>query len=291
MIRRIFATALALALLTGAAALAEGYRIADGNGKNFGALLTQLLYAYETPSAGDAQAVEATLASIAAVSAGDYAVARSIADHWFTVCVNADGAYPFYVYGGGERAVELEQSDLVDSSSHALVVLGFELKNGQMRDELKGRCQAAAAAARSYPSAILVCSGGATGDNNPEGHTEAGMMKQYLVEQCGIDPGRIYIDERAMTTAQNALNTMEILRAQGIETMTVVTSTYHQKRGQVLYNAVAALYEQAYGYRPRLAGNYSYKASPSSKTPEARAAVRQLASILGLPEDVAKALP
>ena len=44
----------------------------------------------------------------------------------------------------------------------------------------------AAIAARVFPDSILVCSGGATGDNNPERHTEAGLMKQYLAGTCGI---------------------------------------------------------------------------------------------------------
>ena len=284
---RMCALLAVVALLIGVGASGEGWRVDAANGKNFGTLLVALAKAFETPSSGDAQQIEGTLAKIEAVSAGDYEVARSIVDHWNRVCINADGAYPFYVYGGGPKAVELEGSEVPDSADHAFVVLGYELKNGQMRDELKGRCEAAAAAARSFPSAIIVCSGGATGDNNPEQHTEAGMMRDYLVNQCGIDPGRIFIDEQAQTTAENALNTLEILRQRGARTMTIVTSTYHQKRGQVLYNAVAAMYEQAYGYRPEIVGNYSYKIANSyKKVPEDQLAVRQLASILGLPKDV-----
>ena len=62
------------------------------------------------------------------------------------------------------------------SGKHAFVVLGFALADGEMTDELKARCEAAAAAAKAFPDSILVCSGGATGDNNPERHTEAGLM-------------------------------------------------------------------------------------------------------------------
>ena len=93
-----------------------------------------------------------------------------------------------------------------------------------------------------------ICSGGATGPNNPDGHTEAGLMKEYLVRACGIDTSRIFTDESAMTTLENAENTFEILRAKGIRTITIVTSDYHQKWGQVLYNALAAVYAQRYGY-------------------------------------------
>ena len=46
------------------------------------------------------------------------------------------------------------------SGKHAFVVLGFALADGEMTDELKARCEAAAAAAKAFPDSILVCSGG-----------------------------------------------------------------------------------------------------------------------------------
>ena len=285
--RKIVALIVALALLMGAAALAEGYRIDAGNAGNFGTLLVDLMHAYETPQPGDAEAVEAAVAAIAGVSATDGEVARAIADHWNTVYVNADGTYRLYLYGNGERALALEETGMSDSPAHAFVVLGFELKDGEMTDELKGRCRAAAAAARSFPSAILVCSGGATGKNNPKNHPEAGLMKEYLVSKCGIDAARIYTDERAMTTLENAVNTFAILREHGIETFTLVTSSYHQRWAQVLYNALSALYKQANGYNPRIVGNYSFPVDPGDRYQhDDRFAVRQLCSMLNLPDEV-----
>ena len=133
-----------------------------------------------------------------------------------------------------------------------------------MQEELIGRCDAAAAAARSYPDAILITTGGATGSNNPEGHTEAGMMKDYLTEQCGIDAGRIFTDTEAMTTLENAVNSFRILKEKGIETFTIVTSNYHQRWAQILFNAVAAAREKGTGYRVRLVGNYNYPAQPDT---------------------------
>ena len=283
--------ALTLALLLAACALAEVYRVDSANGMAFGTLLVDLLHAYETPRAGDAEAIEADVAAIAGVNPADGAVARAIADHWNRVYVNADGSYSLHLYGGGERAVSLEETALADSPTHAFVVLGFELKDGRMTDELIGRCRAAAAAARSYPSAILVCSGGATGKNNPQGNTEAGLMKQYLAGECGIDASRIFTDERAMTTLENAVNTFEILKAQGVQTFTVVTSSYHQRWGQVLYNAMAALYNQASGYNPRIVENYCFPVEPDERyRHDDRFAVRQLSAMLGLSDDVLSAM-
>jgi hypothetical protein len=210
--KTIMAIALSVLLVwIGMLAPAETRWISEGNKVRFAALLTALADAYESPKEGDDARIDAKLDAIREVSASDYDIARAIAEHWRDVYLDDD--YPLFVYREGEkRATSLEQTSLRDSARHAFVVLGYELKNGEMQPELKGRCAAAAAAARSYPSTIIVCSGGATGDNNPSKHTEAGMMRDYLVKRCGIEASRIHIDESAMTTLENASNTIEMLQ-------------------------------------------------------------------------------
>lgn len=276
----IAAFMLALGLIGGQA---EEYRVDEGNGDNFAALLVYLAREYEQPSAKSAQAVEEALETIEAVNARDAGVAAAIADHWRAVYLDPD--YALLMHDGGERATALEALDIPDASSHALVVLGYQLKNGEMTSELKGRCDAAAAAARSLPNAIIVCSGGATGDN-PQGHTEAGMMRDYLVNRHGIDAARIAIDERAMTTTQNAINTFAMLMSRNIQSYTIITSSYHQRWGQAVYNAMAALYRQRYGYEARIIGNYCYDTPPSSERyrRDDRIAVTQIAAVLELPQ-------
>ena len=111
-------------------------------------------------------------------------------------------------------------------------------------------------------------------------------MKAYLTETCGIAPDRIYIDENAMTTLQNAVNTFEIMRAQGVDTMTIVTSAYHQRWSQVLYNAMSTLCALSWGYSAPIVANYSFPIAPPAKyAADDRFAIRQLASMLGLPKD------
>ena len=251
---------------------------------DFTALLGDMLAAYKAPSEDGAQRIAADLEAIRAVSEADYAIGQSIAENWRKVYLSSD--YPLYLHDGGERADALEKAGLREGDIQAIVVLGFELKNGEMAEELKGRCDAAAAVARSFPEALIVCSGGATGANNPDGHTEAGLMKDYLADHCGIDAGRIHTDERAMTTVENALNTFAILEANAVETMTIVTSQYHQRRGQVIYNAVAALCAQANGYRPEIVANYCLDIEPANERlrDDADIAIRQLSEVLGLPK-------
>lgn len=211
------------------------------------------------------------------VEALDDDIARSIAAHWKEVYLDD---YRLYLYGRDDPA----ELPISDTGKHAFVVLGSSLKNGEMTDELKGRCEASAAAAKAFPNSILVCSGGATGENNPLGNTEAGLMEQYLVNQCGIAPERIFTDTEALDTAQNALNTFKILRKQGVKTMTIVTSSYHQRRGQTVYNAMAAKFRQAYGYSVKIVGNYCFDIGSPNFNPKADAwnALSQIKSILDL---------
>ena len=206
-------------------------------------------------------------------------LALSIAENWKEVWINPE--YHLNLFGEDDPAL------LPITGRHAFVVLGFQLKDGEMTDELKGRCNAAAAAAKVFPDSILVCTGGATGENNPENHTEAGMMKQYLTDVCDIAPERIFTDERAMDTVENARNTLEILKAHAIETMTIVTSSYHQRRGETLHQAMAAKFKQKYGYSVYVTGNFSFyvEKDEQSQQNEMRITMIQLCSILELPEE------
>ena len=289
MMRKTLTLLLAIMLVLAHAALADVYEISDENEMNFGRLCINLIHAYEHPSPNDAAAIQSVVDAIGAMDESDRAVAEAIADHWMRVYANPD--YEMFIHDGGERATALENIGLSDDSGHAFVVLGFKLEKGEMTKELMLRCEAAAAAARSFPNAILICSGGATGSYNPKKHTEAGLMKQYLVEKCGIDAARIFIDEDARSTVENAENTFAIMRERGVTSYTIVTSAYHQRWGQVVYNCMNAFYRQAYGYEAALTGNYSCDINSNPDYPnEARWAVYQLAVMLDLPDEVMDAI-
>ena len=267
------------------------YEVSDESTSGFGTLLCDLVNASDKPSSDDAQRIDADVKAIRDINAQDGEVAEAIASRWQQVYLDPD--FELCLYGGGKLAPELEGSGIEDDTTHAFVVLGYELKDGKMQDELCGRCDAAAAAARTYPNTILVCTGGATGDNNPDKHTEAGLMKEYLCDKCGIDAERIFTDESAMTTAENAENTLKILRDQGVKTMTIVTSSYHQRWGQVVYTSMAALYKQRYNHNVDIVGDYSYNIEPSVELykQDTRIAVMQVGQILALPYEVMETLP
>ena len=287
--------AMFLSLTAGAVGEGGEYHIARGNNIRFGKLLAQLEKACDHPSAKDEAVITSLLADIRDRNETDGEVADAITDHWRTVFLKQNGEYPLYVHHGEERAEELEASGLLpgNGQAHAFVVLGFQLVKGEMTQELKSRCEAAAAAARSWPDAILVCSGGATGSANPKKHTEAGLMKQYLTEVCGIDACRIYTDEQARTTRENAVNTFAILREKQIASYTLVTSGYHQCWSQVLYHAMGEICRHSEGaYTATLIGNYCADVTPSRRSylRGDRFAIYQLGQLLKLPDSAMELL-
>lgn len=238
-----------------------------------GALLADLAAAYLSPSV---QAIEKIDADAEAL---DNPLASALAEQWKKTWLDPD--YRFLMYGTDSP------EELPVSGRHAFVVLGFELENGEMTEELAGRCDAAVAAARVFPDSILVCSGGATGENNPEKHTEAGLMKSYMSEECGINPERIFMDERAMTTDQNMLYSMKILQEQQVETVTVVTSDYHQLRGQTLLCAMSEMVRREQGYSVEIVGNWCWPtgAAGARQQGEFMSTLFQISTILELPAD------
>lgn len=253
---------------------AEGTIGKEAQAPTMQTLLLSLAQAYLQPSEEAVTRIDALVEQL------ENPMARPVAEYWKKIWL--DPAYRLLLHGQDDPA------QLPVTGRHAFVVLGYELKDGEMTEELIGRCEAAAAAARAFPESILVCSGGATGENNPDGHTEAGLMKAWLMESGGIAEDRILVDESAMTTEENALNTIEILREQGVETMTIITSSYHQRRGQTLYYTVAEQVRQEQGYTVEIVGNYSFPVNilPFELQMEAMKAVFQIGMILGQEMDL-----
>ena len=261
------------------------------NHGNFITLLGDLVWAYETPADTDDETIDQDLAAIREVSEADYELATLITDNWRQVFL--DPSYTLYYYQGEDNAPEVAGAGIPNSASHAIVILGYELSNGAMQDELVGRLETAASLAHAYPETIIVCSGGVTGPNNTAGNTEAGLMRDYLVEECGIDAARIFTDERALTTADNAANTFAMLRANDVHSITIVTSSYHMRWGQAVYNVVAALYESRIDYNIESIANYCYDTEPAYDyyARGDRFAARQIAELLGISESSIQSLP
>ncbi len=135
---------------------------------------------------------------------------------------------------------------LMQDDSLCLVALGFQLNpDGTMRDELIERLKVLLRASAQYPNAVIVCTGGGTAAANPTA-TEAGRMAEWLVSQ-GVDPARVIVEDRSLTTAQNAVYTFDILeeRYPQVKQIAVVSSDYHIATGTLLFGAEAILRDSA----------------------------------------------
>ena len=146
---------------------------------------------------------------------------------------------------------------LPQDNTLCLVALGFQLNpDGTMRDELVERLKVLLTASQQYPSAIIVCTGGGTAADDPAA-TEAGRMAEWLREQ-GVDPSRIYVEDKSITTAQNAVYTFDILaeHCPQVNQIAIISSDYHIATGVLLFGAEAVLRES----NVAVAGNAAWRA-------------------------------
>ncbi len=185
-------------------------------------LIERMVVSYAAYGERDAQAMEE-------LSAADPAAAEKwerIMDLWEApVTVNA------------EIPERLPNDDTL-----CLVALGFQLNpDGTMREELIERLNVLLAASGKYPQAVIVCTGGGTAADDPSA-TEAGRMAEWLCAQ-GVDPSRIYVEDKSITTAQNAIFTFDILaeRCPQVAEIAIVSSDYHIATGTLLFGAEAIL--------------------------------------------------
>ena len=133
-------------------------------------------------------------------------------------------------------------ADLPDTDELCFVVLGFQLApDGSMRDELLARLAVALRCAQKYPNALIVCTGGGTAAED-ETATEAGRMADWLIEN-GVDPERVIVEDKSLTTAQNAIYTFDILAEHypQVKELVIVSSDYHIATGTLLFGAEAIL--------------------------------------------------
>ena len=155
---------------------------------------------------------------------------------------------------------------LPDTDTLCIVALGFQLEpDGTMRGELVERLKVVKESAEKYPRALIVCTGGGTAAQD-ETATEAGKMAEWLKEN-GIAEERILVEDRSLTTAQNAMYTYDILteRYPQVRQLAIVSSDYHIATGTLLFEAEAILRaEKAGAEAMHVVSNAAWKAPAGS---------------------------
>lgn len=140
---------------------------------------------------------------------------------------------------------------LPEDESLCIVVLGFQLKpDGGMEAELEGRCQLALRCAERYPQALIALTGGCTAMDNRH-VSEARVMGDWLIAQ-GLEKSRIILEERSLTTGENADYLGDLLRREHpeVRSLLLVTSDYHTPLARLLFEEKALLLNYAYGQLP-----------------------------------------
>ena len=158
---------------------------------------------------------------------------------------------------------------LPDTDALCIVALGFQLNpDGSMRDELVERLKVVLRSAEKYPRACVLCTGGGTASGNPAA-TEAGRMAEWLVAQ-GLSADRVIVEDRSLTTAQNAIYTFDLLEASypQVTQLAIVSSDYHIATGTLLFGAEAALRAEEAGMEAvQVVSNAAWPAPSGSLSP------------------------
>ena len=122
-----------------------------------------------------------------------------------------------------------------------VIVLGCKVNGEEPSLMLRRRLQRALLYLQQNPQANCVVSGG-MGEN--ESYTEAHVMKKYLVEN-GIEPSRIYEEDRSTNTDTNIQNSLALIEQEGLSDNLII-STF-----RVVGNCRDILTERMYGNLPR----------------------------------------
>lgn len=197
----------------------------------------ELLGYYSTHQEDAAQEIEACLRTLEAEDPVQGRLWRRIMADWSVI--NQAGY-------DTRRALH---DGLPQDDSLCIVVFGYALNaDGSMKPELENRLRTALNAARQYPNAFVMVTGGGTSD--VEGVTEAGVMASWL-RKNGISPRRIIQETKAMSTTQNALKVYRILAQQypQVRQLVAVTSDYHVAFAATMLQTVSTYQSATQGTR------------------------------------------
>lgn len=126
---------------------------------------------------------------------------------------------------------ELQKQLKENKESTAIVTLGYALNpDGSMHDILIKRLEKTLQISKELPDAIILVTGGVPQNNKTEGKLMAG----WLVKN-GVDAKRIYQDNYARTTVENALYSRYALAKHRIKNTVLISSGSHIRRADAIF--------------------------------------------------------
>ena len=135
------------------------------------------------------------------------------------ICIIASGAALGCVFS---------RSSASSTQANTVIVLGCKVNGESPGPFLRSRINAAYDYLSKNPEAVAVLSGG---QGNGENISEAECMFRSLTEK-GIDPSRLFIEDKSTHTQQNFNYSLKILQENGItdKNITVITNDFHEYR-------------------------------------------------------------
>lgn len=111
-----------------------------------------------------------------------------------------------------------------------VVVLGCMVYGENPSRMLVDRCEAAYTFLKANPEAVCVAAGG---QGPRENISEAEAIFRVLTDK-GIEPQRIYLEDRSTDTEENLRNTAKIIEANGLSAdVAIATDAFHQYRAGI----------------------------------------------------------
>lgn len=161
------------------------------------------------------------------------------------------------VFGLTAGAIIYESSDSTETTAEYAIVLGAGVNGTEPSHTLLTRLEAALEYLETHPDTKCVLSGG-QGPN--EEITEAECMYNWLVDK-GIDPSRLFKEERSSRTAENVAFSYEIICADAgreVTEIAIITNNFHTMRARMIAsdNGIEAISISAPLRLPVLTVNY-----------------------------------
>lgn len=119
-----------------------------------------------------------------------------------------------------------------DAKRDYLIVLGAAVQGDRLSLTLENRLKGAVEYLEAYPDAVVIVSGG---KGPGENITEAEAMRDWLVNEAGIDPERVLTEDKATSTQENLEFSFAIIRSRGDEpdgNVAICSSAYHLYRAK-----------------------------------------------------------
>lgn len=132
----------------------------------------------------------------------------------------------------GDLKINTAIPSLPNSSTSYIVILGYALdNNGKMQKEMLKRLNVCLEAAKKYPNAQIITTGGVP----KKGKTESGVMRDWLIKH-GIKANRIIQENLSTNTVENSLFSVRDVVDNNGKNILLVTSASHMRRAYFLFN-------------------------------------------------------